>query len=115
MNTPATRMTAASTKAILLHPEDNVLVSIQPINVGDVISIDGVDIAQTKKMVVGHKIARFNFLAGDKVIKYGAPIGSMVSAATKGEHVHVHNMKSDYIPSHSRQLDTNNSTPAQGA
>ena len=36
-------------------------------------------------------------------MKYGAPIGSATAAIAAGEHVHVHNMKSDYTPTY--QLD----------
>ena len=43
---------------------------------------------------------------GDKVIKYGAPIGSMTAAADTGDWVHMHNMKSDYIASHTRSTVT---------
>ena len=41
--------------------------------------------------------------AGDKVVKYGAPIGSIVNPTAIGGWVHVHTMKSDYIASHTRE------------
>ena len=50
-----------------------------------------------------HKIARKEILKGEKIIKYGVSIGSAVKDITFGEHVHMHNMKSDYISSHTRQ------------
>ena len=33
----------------------------------------------------------------EKVLKYGLPIGSATRDIAAGEHVHVQNMKSDYI------------------
>jgi (2R)-sulfolactate sulfo-lyase subunit alpha len=42
---------------------------------------------------VGHKVALSELKAGDTVIKYGQDIGKMVGNARKGEHVHVHNLK----------------------
>lgn len=42
---------------------------------------------------VGHKVALVDFKPGDTVIKYGQDIGKMVGPAAKGEHVHVHNLK----------------------
>ena len=42
---------------------------------------------------LGHKIALQNFEPGDTVIKYGEDIGKVVAAIKKGEHVHVHNVK----------------------
>jgi len=42
---------------------------------------------------LGHKIALGEFKSGDTVIKYGHDIGKVVAAIRKGEHVHVHNLK----------------------
>jgi (2R)-sulfolactate sulfo-lyase subunit alpha len=87
---------------ILLHPNDNILVCVKQIHSGDALSIDGEIITSQIDIAVGHKIARAALNAGDKVYRYGAPIGSMTEAVAQGEHVHMHNMKSDYIPSHTR-------------
>ncbi len=90
-------------KPILLHPDDNVLVLAQAIHAGQTIEIDGAALAAPHDVAVGHKIARHALEVGDKVLKYGAPIGSMTAPAAPGAHVHMHNMKSDYIASHTRQ------------
>ena len=39
---------------------------------------------------------------GDKIVKYGAPIGSTTCAIAAGEHVHTHNLRSDYLPTFAR-------------
>ena len=88
---------------ILLHPDDNVLVCRARAEAGQTVVIDGEAVALPAAVDVGHKIARRALKAGDKILKYGAPIGSMVVAAARGEHVHMHNMKSDYIKSHTRE------------
>ncbi|MDO8344876.1 MAG: UxaA family hydrolase [Cellvibrio sp.] len=93
---------SALAPVILLHPDDNILVCVKHISVGDVVAIDGEFITSAIAIDVGHKIARAALSAGDKVYRYGAPIGSMIETVAKGEHVHMHNMKSDYIPSHTR-------------
>ena len=36
--------------------------------------------------------------AGEKIIKCRAPIGSATCPIATGAHVHLHNMKSDYLP-----------------
>ena len=90
-------------KLILLHEADNVLVCIAPISSGDRLSVDGREITARHGVAVGHKVARHALHPGDKILKYGAPIGSMTEAAEAGEWVHMHNMKSDYIASHTRQ------------
>lgn len=91
-------------KPILLHPDDNVLVLAEPIHAGQTIEIDGAALIAPGDVAVGHKIARRPLSIGEKVLKYGAPIGSMTAAAATGAHVHMHNMKSDYIASHTRQV-----------
>jgi (2R)-sulfolactate sulfo-lyase subunit alpha len=89
--------------AILLHPEDNVLVCRTPIRAGDEMHIDGLAVVIRDHIEVGHKIARRPILPGEKIIKYGAPIGSATAPVEIGGHVHLHNMKSDYIASHTRE------------
>jgi (2R)-sulfolactate sulfo-lyase subunit alpha len=42
---------------------------------------------------IGHKIALADLAVDDSVIKYGVDIGRVVAAVKKGEHVHVHNLK----------------------
>jgi hypothetical protein len=89
---------------ILLHPDDNVLVCRAPAAAGQTVQIDGAPVVLASAIEVGHKIARRDLKAGDKIFKYGAPIGSMTQAAKTGAHVHMHNMKSDYISSHTRDV-----------
>ena len=90
-------------KAILLHPDDNVLICIAPIAAGERIDVDGQEIIASQDIGVGHKLARGALKPGDKVLKYGAPIGSMSAAAKSGDWVHMHNLKSDYIATHTRK------------
>ena len=42
---------------------------------------------------IGHKVALKDFNEGDTVIKYGEDIGRAIAPIKKGEHVHVHNVK----------------------
>jgi len=42
---------------------------------------------------LGHKIAMNDLKEGDTIIKYGHDIGKVVKSIKKGEHVHVHNVK----------------------
>ena len=50
---------------------------------------------------LGHKLALRAMKPEDKVIKYGASIGSATNEIKVGDHVHLNNMKSDYTASHS--------------
>ena len=42
---------------------------------------------------IGHKLAIKPLKSGDTVIKYGVDIGKVVKPIAKGEHAHVHNIK----------------------
>jgi (2R)-sulfolactate sulfo-lyase subunit alpha len=42
---------------------------------------------------IGHKVALSDIKSGDTVIKYGHDIGKAVADIKKGDHVHVHNLK----------------------
>ncbi len=44
---------------------------------------------------LGHKIALRDHGHGDNVIKYGFAIGRTVANIQKGEHLHVHNTKTE--------------------
>ncbi|RHW18934.1 altronate hydrolase [Sphingomonas gilva] len=89
-------------RLMLLDPRDTILVCIAPVAAGDSVTIEGVALSAPDPIGVGHKVARRALAPGDKVVKYGAPIGSITRATAPGALVHLHNMKSDYIASHSR-------------
>lgn len=42
---------------------------------------------------IGHKVALKDLAEGDTVIKYNTDIGKVVAPIKKGEHTHVHNVK----------------------
>lgn len=87
-------------RLILLSDADNVCVARLRLAAGETIGLDGGPARLDVDVGLGHKIARRAIAAGEKVVKYGAPIGSATRAIAAGQHVHVHNMKSDYTPTH---------------
>lgn len=90
---------------LLLHPDDNILVARRDIAAGERVELDGETIVIPEAIELGHKLARRDIAANARILKYGAPIGSMKSAVARGEHVHMHNLRSDYIPSTTRDTD----------
>jgi len=91
---------------LLLHPDDNILVARRDIAAGERVEIDGQSFSLPSAIELGHKLARRDLAADTRVLKYGAPIGSMKNAVARGEHVHLHNLRSDYLPSTSRETDS---------
>lgn len=88
---------------LLLHPDDNVYVARRDIAAGEVVAVDGCELRIRTPIPLGHKVARHALTAGAQVLKYGAPIGSTTQAVAEGEHLHLHNMKSDYLPTYTGQ------------
>lgn len=89
-------------RILLLHPSDNVYVVCQSLAGKEhLITADG-EFCIREPVAVGHKIARCDIAVGQAIIKYGVPIGSALRDLVCGEHVHLHNMRSDYIASHLR-------------
>jgi len=52
-----------------------------------------VNIQSADEIPLGHKIAMIDLKEGDTILKYGHDIGKVVKAIKKGQHVHVHNVK----------------------
>ena len=52
-----------------------------------------VSIKSLNEILLGHKIAMIDLNEGDTILKYGHDIGKVVKSIKKGEHVHVHNVK----------------------
>lgn len=84
--------------AIRLSPEDNILVLAQSMQAGEAVGIDGAAHRLSTALGLGHKVAARKIAQGEKILKYGVAIGSATTAIEPGEHVHLHNMKSDYLP-----------------
>lgn len=84
--------------AIRLFPSDNVLVLTRSCEAGETIEFDDIRRTADAPIGLGHKIAARAISPGEKILKYGAPIGSATQAIEAGEHIHLHNMKSDYLP-----------------
>jgi hypothetical protein len=85
-------------RLLKLDTGDNVAVAIFPLARGEVAELDGATIIIAEDIPFGHKVAVVPVEIGEKIRKYGCPIGSATSPITPGQHVHTHNLKSDYFP-----------------
>lgn len=93
-------------RLLLLSPEDNVVCVCANLAIGDHVVIDGQPVLLADDAPVGFKLARRDLAPGDKVLKYGAPIGSVTQPIAKGAVVHTHNLKSDYLPTYTLTGDS---------
>lgn len=92
---------------LLLHDRDNVLICAERASSGTIVNIDGQKHVLTCDIEIGHKIARTKIARGQKVFRYGFKIGTLSADANPGDHIHSHNLQSDYITAHDRGATRN--------
>lgn len=83
-----------------LAASDNVLVALGSVPAGPARITGGGTLTVGRPVTLGHKVAARDIAPGEKIVKYGVPIGSATAAIASGSHVHTHNMKSDYTPTY---------------
>lgn len=88
---------------IHLHADDNVYVLIRTLPAGEALEIGDASYRFARDLCLGHKIAACPIEQGAKVLKYGMSIGIATQPIAQGEHVHLHNLESEYT--HTFTLD----------
>jgi len=87
--------------AKLINDKDNVITAL-----ADVVANEEVKVRRKGEEMIyrcnqdipfGHKIAIEDLKKGEKIIKYGEPIGSATQDIKKGDWVHTHNVRDDYV------------------
>ena len=89
-------MSGDDPRLIILNPDDDIVVLASTVEKGETIRISGIDVAVSRTLVMGHKLARHPIRRGADVRKYGMSIGVASQDIAPGEHVHVHNLQSRY-------------------
>jgi hypothetical protein len=99
MNTPdVSHVDNTDPRIVILAPEDNVCVACTFLPTGTSVLVEGETIHLRQSIGLGHKVARRAIAPGEAILKHGAQIGSAIVPIAAGDHVHTHNIKSDYIP-----------------
>jgi hypothetical protein len=80
-----------------LAPDDNVVVALRKLDPGEAVRVGDRTVTVQDAIPFAHKLAIGALDLGQTVRKFGVPIGSTTRAVNAGEHVHVHNIRSDYI------------------
>lgn len=77
------------------NKEDNVGIALKNLTSGIAIkSQTGDDVSLNEDIALGHKIAIKDIKQGGNIIRYGLVIGQATEDIKKGDHVHIHNVKS---------------------
>lgn len=80
-------------KIFKINAKDNVVVALQALKTGEHIDVDGASILVRADIVPGHKVAVKEIKQGQRIVKYGFPIGTAASNIAAGDWVHTHNTK----------------------
>ena len=81
---------------ILLNDCDNVAVLLKDLHQGEQIEVNGSHIVLAEDICYQHKVAIRPIAQGENILKYGLPIGHATKDIAAGEHVHEHNLTSNY-------------------
>lgn len=87
---------AHDSKLLHLNQLDNVAVLMRDARKGEIAVLDTLRLTLPCDLALGHKLAIRMISKGEDIIKYGVPIGYASMDIAKGEHVHLHNIKSRY-------------------
>jgi altronate dehydratase small subunit len=98
---------ATDGRLLFLNPKDNVCTAIAPISSGTTLQIYGETVVIKQNIPLGFKIAGCNIGINGPIMKYGVSIGSATRDIALGELVHLHNMKSDYLPTYTLEQEDN--------
>lgn len=80
-----------------LSSTDNVAVALRKIAAGDELRLGALNLRALDEVPMAHKIAICPIAVGEKVLKFGVPIGTATMAIPRGALVHVHNIRSDFV------------------
>lgn len=78
---------------IVINEKDNVAVALKFLSGGKCVNVNGKNIELKNDIPMGHKFLLEDLSEGSNIIKYGYPIGYLLSNAKAGEHIHTHNIK----------------------
>src|SRR5262245_12942082 len=86
------KLPTAENSAIRLHHADNVAVARAPLSPNQVLRIDGITVNVADPVPAGHKVVLVRVPAGERVMRWGEPIGRAIVTLEPGRHVHTHNV-----------------------
>ncbi len=78
-----------------INPTDNVAVALEALTAGTEVKAPSQSVVLKSDIARGHKFTITLVKSGENIIKYGFPIGHATCDIAPGEHVHIHNIKTN--------------------
>jgi altronate dehydratase len=91
-------------RAVIMATADSVAIALGDLDSGDKVRIRSLlqeivgEFEVSDSVPYGHKISVKPVAKGDEIIKNGEVIGIATRPISKGQHVHIHNIVSLYVP-----------------
>ena len=82
-------------KLIMISDNDSVAVALCEIKALEVVTVNNREVTVLNDIPFGHKVALHDIKEDENIIKYGHAIGHARCDIKKGEHIHVHNLKTN--------------------
>ena len=91
-------MESKTASAVVISEKDNVATATRAVKAGENLAVrvgeKETEIAIKNEIKFLHKFALKDIQKGDKIFKYGMLMGEATADISRGEHVHVHNVRS---------------------
>ncbi len=91
-------MESGTASAVVISEKDNVATATRVVNAGEKLAVrvggKETEIAIRNDIKFLHKFALKDIKKGDRIFKYGMIMGEATADISRGEHVHVHNIRS---------------------
>ncbi len=100
-----------SHRILQLDPRDNVLIALQPLNSGEVVSFAGNSYTLMSDVPAKHKFAMQDFAVGDPILMYGVVVGKALEPVRKGQLLTTRNIRHDASPFHEKSEELNWTPP----
>ena len=83
---------------VVLAESDNVGIAVRDIEVNQMAQpMSGGSVRAREPIPLGHKIALRPIASGERIVRYGVPVGIATADIDTGALVHVHNVRSQYL------------------
>ena len=78
-----------------IDPRDNVAVALDGAEAGAQVLLPGVELRTIEPIPTAHKVALVAIRSGERIVKYGHPIGAATADIPAGGWVHTHNVRTE--------------------
>lgn len=98
VETPRLDLSTASANMVVLAADDNVGIAVRDIEGGEPAwSTGGAALVASESIPLGHKLALQTIAEGDRIVRFGVPVGIATAGIAPGRLVHIHNVRSQYL------------------